>query len=131
MDAGPDTSVLVEAFLEHLNLDVGTVKAVLRRAYPCPDRVPGPKRDVRARVRFIAWMTIPGFTQLAPAIRAAQAEPEAMRMLGFAQGAPPTRRCGSSSTIASRRGALQRLKMALVREEKRRLCPKPSYMGSI
>lgn len=126
IDPGPGAPVLAENFLAHLDCDGAAINAVLRDAYPYLDRVPGLKREVHARIRLVAWMTLRGFHQLAPAIRAAQAEPEAMRRLGLARGAPgyETMRLFLHRRLAGTQVA--RLKEALLQEEKRLL---PSLGG--
>lgn len=82
------SSVLASEFLVHLNLDRPGIHAVLEEAYPYIDDVPGLKGEVHARVRFVAWMTLKGFNQLAPAFRLLRLDPAAQHLLGFHKGVP-------------------------------------------
>lgn len=120
-DPEPGHSVLVEDFLSHLDLTLPEADRILKEAYPYLDHVPGLKADVHARLRFVGWMTLRGFHQLAPAHRAAQAEPEAMRKLGFAHGLPSyeTLRDFLHDRLTPPR--IERLKTILLREQKRLL----------
>jgi len=81
-------SVLAADYLSHLDLDKPAINRVLKEAYPYLDHVPGLKRDVHARVRFIAWMTLRGFNQLASAHRTLQHDVDAQRLLGFHERLP-------------------------------------------
>lgn len=81
-------SVLAGEFLAHLNLDSLGINRVLREAYPYLDHVPLLKQDVHARVRFVAWMALKGFDQLAPAYRLLRHDMDAQRALGFDEGMP-------------------------------------------
>lgn len=81
-------SVRAAEFLHHLNLDTPKIDRVLKQAYPYLDHVPGLKQEVHARVRFIAWMTLRRFNQLAPAHRAVRLDLDAQQLLGFHEGLP-------------------------------------------
>ncbi len=81
-------SVLAYEFLAHLDLDTPGLNRVLKVAYPYLDHRPSLKRDVHARVRFIAWAALKGFNQLAPAYRLLQHDVDAQRELGFHEGLP-------------------------------------------
>lgn len=119
---GPDAAVRAEDFLCHLNLDLPSVNAILKDAYPALDLISGLKRTVHARVRFYAWMTIRNYANLAAAHRDLQEHPEMGRRLDFEDlPAYDTLRECFNDRLGEEHWP--RLKAALLAEEKR-LLPK-------
>lgn len=120
VNPGPDAAVLAEDFLSHLDLDVPSVNAILKDAYPDLDRIPGLKRSVHARVRFYAWMTLRRYANLAAAHRDLQEHADVGQRLDF--GALPAydtlRECFNDRLGEEH---WPRLKAAILAEEKRLL----------
>lgn len=81
-------SVLAAEFLSHLHLDKPNINRVLKQAYPYLDHISGFKKEVHARVKFLAWMTLSGYNQIKPAYRALVLDPGAQWLLGFHEGLP-------------------------------------------
>lgn len=92
----PGNTVPAAVFLHHLDLDKHRVNRVLEHAYPYLERDQGLKSKVRARVKFLAWMTITGHDRIQPAYHALLADEQAPGLLGFTHGLPaydPLREC--------------------------------------
>jgi hypothetical protein len=84
----PGNSVRACEFLSHLDLNAPAIRSALLEVYPYLETVPGLREEVHARVRFVAWMALSGFNQLAPALRRLRLDVDAQRSLGFRRGIP-------------------------------------------
>lgn len=119
VNPGEGQPVPAAEFLSHLDPDTPEVNEVLRRAFPYFDRRAGLKAALHARLRALAWMTLRMHNRLLPAYKALQQDEEAQRLLGFPDGLPcyDTFREMYHERLAG--GRFQRLKDAMLREEKR------------